>query len=740
MVQPHRSGAHPAPALIILLTLLLSTAPVAGSAADSEDTSHPSDPGTPPHDESPPTRSKAPGEHEVTLILGSEQPGNLSDATLFLGQPTGTESEIFRATPNGTILISTPVGGTRDGTILTPNHYEEQIELNLSQPTPSERIVTLEPFDASTVLKLFVGSSVTRSPDPLPFVTSTVTWDGMGNDREAGSRLQTGLDGIITVPLPGPGTVTISFVHEFHNPMKLTTEVNSSGAIWLTTSMTPAPGTRAFTGQVIDAHTGTPVEKAVVKVLMPLGLSGTPDWIATQAQTWTDETGNFTITYHGGSARLHVEQRGYFPETSSTLPRQNPGPQEFRVQPRPEPSAAISGRIIAEPEGTPVADATVRATTWIGTRADVKETQTGADGRFTLSTIEGPTKIYVGCEPPACNARGINSSRSLVAREEIQAGTTALDDLSLRADPLSDQYVQVEVTDPSGSPLEGAVGLLFDPLRERVIAHAFADAQGRLSIPRTTTDTPLLMVLGPTRVSTPLDILRPSGFEPVMRSAPLPVDGLEVRLARGVGLDTEMALDIQAESIELSMTTTPSQAHQRAWHLLLDTVFGDGDGHIEPPEVPRVSSRAASFNPVPPDALDIRLNDFPIRWEDRSSEVTLTRDGGDLSFIENARSNVPLGTMANITVGQGLPDFTSLHGVVTWPPSYVSLPERTSPANITVDGLDQRGTMTLLDLHLTAASQPTQAIPLLPGQPWVVWALSAIVVSVAGRTRQGRYP
>ena len=156
-------------------------------------------------------------------------------------------------------------------------------------------------------------------------------------------------------------------------------------------------------GSVVDAY-GKPVGDARVRLFRMLGA------LQTSVETRTDALGNFELWAAAGGVTIRFEAAGYVPASRWVV-----APSQ-RVALQLTPASSISGSVVDESSGKPVAGVEVRAL-FEGKRGRSAAAVSGDDGQFTLSGLEAG-RYVITAEHERFRARDVLATQVAVAENQ----------------------------------------------------------------------------------------------------------------------------------------------------------------------------------------------------------------------------------------------------------------------------------------------------------------------------------
>jgi protocatechuate 3,4-dioxygenase beta subunit len=351
-------------------------------------------------------------------------------------------------------------------------------------------------------------------------------WAVYGDQRDLDPTAVTGPDGRFELARFARGGA-LYFCRTGYQPHQILFLVPSpaSAARLSRIVLDPATPLAQVSGRVLD-EAGRPIPKARIQRGPP------PEWRDyARSQFWnpcqrpepflavSDARGHFAFGLSGSSvADLRVEAEGYLPGSRTGIsygPGLSSGETEIVLQ----RGATVAGQVLAA-DASPVAGARVYASQSRGTPEAVTDVQ----GRYRLVAVEPGAREIRAEHPDLGQAR---------RRLDLAAGTRQLD---LTLDGQRERAVAGRVAGPDGEPL---VGVCVQAGEFSV--YSDEDGRFRLAFPRGT-----LLLLGDV-----LDLQASLKGYAVgrypLKPSEMPVDGLEIRLEKGISL-TGRLLGFEPES------------------------------------------------------------------------------------------------------------------------------------------------------------------------------------------------
>lgn len=243
-------------------------------------------------------------------------------------------------------------------------------------------------------------------------------------------------DGSFTLTGVPSGTQTFTASKDAYEPHSRSLEVKDNGVYNLgTIALTPKPPTATVKGVVTAEETGGAIAGASVRLEGAAALTAS-----------TDGAGAFSFAgVAPGTWTLRVTKPGYVDHSSSraiTAPETNVGTIVLAtIAPAPPTTATVTGRVLSDATGSPLGGALVR----LALAGAARETTTGADGRFTLASVNpGTWNLTVQLAGYATHA----TSRV------VSLPTTDLGDVRLRG--AGARVTGVVVSNATGAPVADA--------------------------------------------------------------------------------------------------------------------------------------------------------------------------------------------------------------------------------------------------------------------------------------------
>lgn len=627
--------------LLFLLTTLTFAPILTGVASPERQESPSQDPAEP----APPAES---GGHNAQILLTIQDPeGNsIPGAGAVLVDHSGIEE---RPTDyvDGALRFDTPVVGTRDLSVHAPDHYHQELRINLQAGEVFPVTAILIPFEAVSGLLLRVG--VEGKPGvAVDGADVRAVWTGSGAGYENASsvevRIQTGPDDGLLLGFPGSGQVAVTVTHDFLAPRQLRidiADVHQEADI----ATTLKEGHRWIEGHVTAAGAApnATAPDATARLLLPVGIGNAVQWVETRAVANTDAAGRFLLPAPAVHAKVHMRSDGHFNETFF-MPTGRDGPTPVVLTARPASEHTIVGRVTLSDDRT-AAGARVGYSVWVGVHQMQAVTVTDEHGRFELAAPAMAVKLLVECDQECTGAEPVGTVLHLSADD----ARTNLNRIVLPAPPLGTTMTSGVVAEGDGTPVPGATIWVYDAYNERIAYNTAADETGRFQVPGGAAANLYLVVQGPGTPPHMAGLMFPSGY--TSRMAPYPPDASDpilVRIDRTHSLEGVLNVTVHRDSVAMSLEYTLPESAPLVHALLLDGIMGDGDGVVGPEEVARANRSPSFFSPLSLEHVGIVVDGIPMRVPTDAPAPTMDVADGRTRFVQTASASWRLGGVQDL--------------------------------------------------------------------------------------------
>ena len=376
--------------------------------------------------------------------------GPIGGATVAASTGTTTVSTVSATTPGavgGFRLVGLPTPATVTVTVSAPGYASQTLALTLAGGQQLSGVaVTLTPGTGS------IAGTVAGPAGPLGGVTVTAT-DGKATQTTV--TLSQGAVGSYTLSgLTVPDTYTVTFSGTGLASQTQSIALPRNGSSALTgVDVTMQPSTATIEGLVTDATSGTPLAEVAITLT-----SGPTTYKVTSAET------PLTV----GGTKVNYEVDGITPGTYTvTFTRPGGVPNSFvRVVTAGQvlvynaplaPAASIVGTVgtVVNGQFFPVGGVQVllyEASTYPST--PITSVLTGADGTFTISSVDAPHDYILGfAYPQGATVQVTTDVRTLIGQKVDtcapapgQAAQTACSTAADPADPAGSAYVKVSTS------------------------------------------------------------------------------------------------------------------------------------------------------------------------------------------------------------------------------------------------------------------------------------------------------